>query len=114
MTKIYQWFDGARWRASLAHVLLALLCAPGLYVLGGALLALGVVSVFFYTREMMEWDFAKKVAGEHLSTVEAAGFNPLNWVRYPVSGGWYAIAEFAAPTLATLALVAAMRYWRLL
>ena len=104
MSKIIAWFDAERWRASLAHSLMAL-CTMGACYEVSAYAAVGVV-VFFYTREMMEWDFAKKIPGTRIDTVEGQGYLIWNWVVYPVSGGWYAVSEFLCPSLVAVAVAA--------
>jgi hypothetical protein len=97
---IIDWFDGARWRASLAHAIMA----TGVMLFAWpnpAAFATGVIT-YFYIREVMEWAIAAKAPGAHISTVEYKGMLPWNWVSNPVSGGWYAVSEFLTPTVVAL------------
>jgi len=98
-----QWFAAARWRASLFHALWALAMFVALALLLGAWPAAVSVITFFYVREVTQYQYALK-GGAPTWTVIHRGWWPGAWVKAPLTGGWYAVAEFVCPAGVVLGL----------
>src|SRR5689334_2203144 len=92
LTVKLQWFAEKRWRASLFHVLLAIVLLAGMALPFGAWPAALSVITFFYVREVTQYQYALK-GGAPTWTVLHRGWWPVSWVKNPISGGWYAVAE---------------------
>lgn len=93
---VVQWFAAERWRASLFHMIVAaVLCVILIALLGTWGGAIAVVTLF-YVREVTQWQYAAKGSAPTWTVIHR-GWWPGTWIREPLTGGWYAVAECLAP-----------------
>ena len=93
---VAQWFAAQRWRAALFHALLAAVLCPPMFALFGAWAGGVSIITFFYCREVTQYQYALKGPAPTWTVIHR-GWWPGTWVKQPLTGGWYAVAEFACP-----------------
>lgn len=103
------WFAAQRWRAALFHALLAaVLCVLMMPFYGVASAATAIIAGF-YVREVTQWQYALKGVAPTWTVIHR-GWWPGTWVTQPLTGGWYAVAEFLCPATVVSLIAAVLIY----
>jgi hypothetical protein len=79
---------------------------PPLHWIFGGPYACATLITLFYVRQVFKYQAALKVPGKSWTTVDSRGWSMLDWIRKPINGGWYSVAEAVLPALMVLWL-----YW---